>query len=188
VYDYRRGAVNTLKIDLSDIAGTPGARGRYLVCEHLAPTEASTCIGPVTGEITVENPGSLLLVRGQLRAVLKLSCVRCLGEFEHKLTMDIEEEFATEDTYPDIRTIDRDEPEAAAMSDCVLDVTELTRQQVVVNAPMASVCRPGCRGICPQCGQNLNEGPCGCPSPPTDARWGKLRDLLRDPAQEEPEG
>ena len=97
--------------------------------------------------------------------------------------MEIEEEFATEDTHPDVHTIDRDEPEASAMSECVLDVTELARQQLIVNIPMASVCRPDCRGMCPQCGQNLNDAPCGCPSPPADSRWGRLQDFLRGPAQ-----
>lgn len=179
------GALKTLKIDLSNIAGTPGARGRYLVSEQLAPTEGCSCIGPVTGEITVENTGSLLLVKGQLRAALELSCVRCLEIFERSITIDIKEEFATEDTAPDVHTIDRDEPEAAAISDYVLDVSELARQQLVANVPMASICRPDCRGICPQCGHNLNQGPCGCPAQPPDSRWAKLQDLLGGPSEQE---
>jgi uncharacterized protein len=44
--------------------------------------------------------------------------------------------------------------------------------------PMAPICDPGCRGICPQCGKNLNEGPCACAAEPPDTRWAKLADLL----------
>lgn len=167
-----------MKIDLSDIAGTPGARGRYSVSEHLAPVEGLSCVGPVTGEITVENTGSLLLVRGRARVVLGLSCTRCLGEFERALTVEIGEEFAAEGADPEVATVDREEPEASAISDYVLDVTELVRQQVVMNAPLAAVCRADCAGICPRCGRNLNEGPCGCTPEVEDSRWTKLRDLL----------
>ena len=185
MYDWGCGAVETLKIDLSDIARTPGTRGRYSVSERLAPTAACTCIGPVTGEITAENTGSLLLVRGPLRAVLRLSCVRCLTEFDYPVAIDLEEEFATADTDPDVGTIDRDEPEAAAMSEYELDVRELVRQQVMLRVPMAAVCRPDCRGICPRCGQNLNEGSCDCRARTIDERWAKLGDLLREASEGE---
>jgi len=169
-----------LKIDLCDIAGTPGARGRYSISERLASAEGPSSVRPVTGEMTVENTGSLLLLRGRLTGVLKLSCTRCLSEFEQPLAINVEEEFATENTAPDIETVDRDDPEASAMSDYVLDVSELVRQQVVLHAPIASVCRPDCRGICPQCGHNLNEGPCDCAPQTADSPWAKLQYLLSD--------
>ena len=174
-----------MRVDLSDIAGTPGERGRYAVSEFVAPTEGIMCVGPVTGDVTVENTGSLLLVRSRLRATLRLSCTRCLGEFDRALTIQSDEEFATEDTAPDVPTIDREEPEAAAMSDYLLDLSELVRQQILLNLPMASLCRPDCRGICPQCGRNLNEGPCPCAPSVSDSPWDELRNLLRDAAEEE---
>lgn len=174
-----------LKIDLSDIAGTPGARGRYPISERLDPTEEFAGVGPVTGEITVENTGSLLLVRGRLQATLRCSCKRCLGQFDRALAVEVGEEFATESTDRDIETVDRDEPEAAAISHYVLDVSDLVRQQIAVNAPMAPICRSDCRGLCPQCGGNLNEGPCDCGPQPPDSRWEKLRDLFGDVSETE---
>ena len=176
--------MNELKVDLSDIAGTPGARGRYSVLEHLAPTEDFSCISPVRGEITVENVGSLLITRGRMEVSVRLSCVRCLREFERAVTVEFEEEYATDYTAPDVSTIDREEPDTAAISGFTLDLTELARQQVTVNVPMASVCRPKCRGICPRCGQNLNDGPCECAVEPADGRWAKLQDLLDNRADE----
>ncbi|UCC67943.1 MAG: DUF177 domain-containing protein [Armatimonadota bacterium] len=133
----------------------------------------------------MENTGSLLLVRGRLRGALRLSCSRCLADFERPLTLDIEEGFATEDTAPDIQTIDRDEPEASAISDYVLDLSELVRQQIVVDVPMAPVCRPDCSGICPHCGHNLNHGPCECLPERPDSRWARLQDLLPDAPKKE---
>ena len=172
------GPGDEVRIDLADIAGTPGARGRYAISEVLDPSDDLPVMGPVTGEITVENAGSLLLLRGQLRARLRLSCVRCLTESEREVEIAVEEEFATDLTAPDVETIDRDEPERAAISDYVLDVSELVRQQVALSVPMAFVCEVGCRGICPTCGKNLNEGPCACPGAGDDSRWDVLKGLL----------
>jgi len=167
-----------LKLDLADIAGTPGARGCYAVSECLDREEAFSLVGPVTGEITVQNTGSLLLMRGKLRGVLKLACVRCLTPREQPFEIEVEEEFATEDTASDVATMDRDEPEVAGIADYVLDVEELARQQTALAAPMAFVCQPDCPGLCPTCGKRLAGGGCECGPQPVDDRWTRLRDLL----------
>jgi len=167
-----------MKIDLANIVGTPGERGCFSISEPLAPTESYTPAGPVTGELIVENTGSLLLVHGTLHALLRVPCARCLTEAELPLDIEFMEEFASQGTAADVETMDRDEPETAAISDFVLDAGEFARQQMVANLPMALVCRPDCRGICPTCGKDLNEGACECEPTPTDDRWEKLQDLL----------
>jgi uncharacterized protein len=166
------------RIDLADIAGTPGERGRYAISEEVPVADSYEVLGPAVGELEVENPGSLLLVRGEIRAVVRVSCVRCLSSCEYPLTMKVEEEYATPETAPDVLTIDREEPETSAIANYVLDVSELVRQQLAVNLPMAQLCREDCLGICPECGQNLNLGRCGCSRAPADSRWVKLADLL----------
>ncbi len=45
----------------------------------------------------------------------------------------------------------------------VVDVTDDIRQEIMLSYPIHLLCREGCRGLCPSCGQNLNEGPCSCP-------------------------
>ena len=170
-----------MKIDLANIAGTPGARGRYSISENVAPAEDFSCVGRAVGELQVENTGSLLLLRGELCATLKLACVRCLGDFERPITVTIEEEFSTGQTEPDVETMDRDEPEASAMHDFFLDAYEFVRQQILVNVPMAPVCREDCRGICSGCGQNLNEKDCDWAVEPADSAWAKLGDLAKPP-------
>ena len=172
-----------VRIDLANVAGTPGARGRYDISETVTPTEDYEALGPVEGWIEVENTGVLLLMRGKLRARVRVNCVRCLTSCECPLAMEIEEEFATEETAPDVLTMDREEPEASAIKDFVLDVAELVRQQLAVSLPMAQLCRDDCMGICPECGQNLNLGPCTCSAPPVDEKWRALADLLPKPKE-----
>jgi uncharacterized protein len=57
----------------------------------------------------------------------------------------------------------------------ILDLTEAIRQYTVLAVPMKPLCNENCAGLCPSCGQNLNQGECGCPSPDTDPRWANLR-------------
>ena len=168
-----------MKIDLANIAGMPGARGRFAISERVPAGEGAPCVGPVTGELTVENVGSLLLVRGRLQVTLQMACVRCLREGEQSLEIETEEEFAAEGASAEVLTVDREEPERSAISDFVLDAREFVRQQVVANAPMSFLCQPECRGICSECGKDLNEGPCDC-QPAPDPRWAALKSLATD--------
>lgn len=173
-----------MKIDLANVAGVPGAHGRYSVEETIRPVEGLDLIGPVTGELVVQNTGFLLVVRGRLHATVRMNCVRCLGPTEEPVTIEIEEEFASEGAPADVDTIDRDDPERSAIHDFVLDVSEFVRQQVAVNVPMSSLCRPDCPGICPTCGRNLNEGPCDCAPEAETGPFAALREMLDKQEQE----
>lgn len=64
------------------------------------------------------------------------------------------------------------------LNEGVVDLTELVRQVLVLNTPPTPLCRADCKGLCPDCGHNLNAGPCQCPREPVDERWAGLRGLL----------
>lgn len=98
-------------------------------------------------------------------------CTRCLEE----TVLDLEvkqEEFApsAKGGWP--------ESELSAFIDgLIVDVAGLAREAVVLAVPPQVVCSPMCRGLCPHCGRNLNQGQCACPGGEIDERWGKLREL-----------
>jgi len=54
---------------------------------------------------------------------------------------------------------------------------EAVREQVLLALPLKMICREDCKGLCPQCGQNLNEGPCSCTAPNHDLRWSALKEI-----------
>ena len=60
----------------------------------------------------------------------------------------------------------------------VLDMSEVVRQYVLNGVPIKPLWREECRGLCPECGTNLNEEKCRCKSVPMDPRWGSLAELL----------
>src|SRR2546422_132133 len=62
--------------------------------------------------------------------------------------------------------------------DDVVVLDDLVRQEVILAVPFSPQCRADCRGLCPQCGQDLNVGACAC-APPPDPRWAALREYLK---------
>jgi uncharacterized protein len=59
-----------------------------------------------------------------------------------------------------------------------IDLRQALREEVLLALPQFVECRPDCKGLCPTCGANLNEGPCGCGKAP-DPRWDALRVLAK---------
>jgi uncharacterized protein len=60
----------------------------------------------------------------------------------------------------------------------MLDLGELLREQFLLALPMKPLCDDGCRGLCPECGANLNRTPCGCAPTWEDPRLAALKGLL----------
>jgi uncharacterized protein len=63
------------------------------------------------------------------------------------------------------------------VEDLVVDVDGVAREALVLALPGQVLCSDSCRGLCPQCGQDLNRGACECGGRETDERWNKLKDL-----------
>lgn len=121
---------------------------------------------PVSGKVELTRTNQGILVRGNLSTKTSLVCSRCLTTFDYPITIGIEEEYLPSvdietgvllPTPEDSQgfTIDRHH---------ILDLTEAVRQYVLLNTPMNPLCRPDCAGLCPQCGADLNQGPCSCMS------------------------
>ncbi|MFH1475453.1 MAG: DUF177 domain-containing protein, partial [Chloroflexota bacterium] len=70
------------------------------------------------------------------------------------------------------------EPEVFRLSDHHdLDLEPLAREAILLAAPIAPVCRPDCRGLCAECGIDLNTGPHDHGEAPGDPRLAKLGEL-----------
>ncbi len=118
-----------------------------------------------------------LLVRGTVESELRLECVRCLEPFVLPITLQLEETFRLSGAGP------KPDPsyavgDYAVGDDGWLDLLPLLREQAWVAIPMKPLCRSDCKGLCPQCGANLNSEVCTCESVRIDPRLASLRDLL----------
>lgn len=171
-----------MKLDLSEIAKTPGMQAVHDVDEQCPNESALDCVSAVKGQIRISNTGSLLLVKGEVKAEVRLECSRCTTDFVLPVEADVEEEFRLEKVGDAIQVLPIDEEETTPdlMSGSLLDVQELIRQNLLPVLPIQPLCKPDCKGLCPTCGENLNVGKCQCPPAESESPFGVLADLLEE--------
>ena len=116
---------------------------------------------------------------GRMTTTLELACGRCLERF----TFEVDEPFDLlylphdENVGEGEIAIEDDDLNTAYYRDDVIDLGQLMREQFYLVLPMKPLCSESCRGLCPECGANLNAGTCGCVRRVEDPRWDALRSL-----------
>lgn len=140
----------------------------------------------IAGPVRLMHSIDGVLVQGSLAGAVTQPCVRCLEPVTVPLQFELEETFVSTIDIVTGQAVEPEEEDKALWIDAhhILDLREILRQHVLLNIPIHAVCREDCKGLCPTCGKNLNEGPCDCRAEP-DPRWAVLRDLLS--GSEEPE-
>jgi uncharacterized protein len=120
--------------------------------------------GPVEVQVNVYRAGSKFVLEGRLTGGLLLQCDRCL----EPLHRDLKSEFRVFLTLPPPAQ-DPGEVELAEedlMVDFItgeeIDVDDIVREEIYLSLPLKSVCDEACRGLCPECGTNLNVETCRC--------------------------
>jgi uncharacterized protein len=94
--------------------------------------------------------------KGEFTAKLPAICVRCAKDFFQIVPVDIEDLFV----YPPPNPID---PLLVVGEDAFINLEPIMREYIMVNQPTRALCREDCLGLCPICGNDLNEGPCSHP-------------------------
>lgn len=138
-------------------------------------------IGPLLGHVRLRRTNQGLLVDGWVDLTLRLSCNRCLKEFAQPMHVTFAEQFyPTVDVVSGLPLPPFDEEEIFPIdAHHLVDLTEAVRQNVLLALPMVALCREDCLGLCPQCGHDLNLGPCEC-KPEVDTRFSVLEKLLQN--------
>ena len=98
-------------------------------------------------------------------------CSRCLERVKVPIQFNINEMF-----YPSGSV--ENEKEAETFCDDEMDLTDVIQRSILENLPMKVVCKEECKGLCPKCGKNLNEGDCDCNDTEFDPRLECLRTLF----------
>ena len=135
---------------------------------------------PVQGQVELLRTDRSILVRGTLETKIRAMCSRCLSPFDHPLRLRLEEEFfPVVDVVSGVLLPVAEGTGAFTIDEShILDLSEAVRQYVLLAAPMKPLCRKDCSGLCPSCGRNLNQGPCGCLAGSPDPRWSQLEKLV----------
>lgn len=124
-------------------------RNEGLNCSaKLAPKYFETLFTPpnkitqVQVELAFWPTGKEITVKGRVWGKRSVRCDRCLAETEQSF----EEQFL----------------ESYSASNEIIDIMSLVRQTLALTEDIQFLCKPDCKGLCAQCGKNLNEGPCKC--------------------------
>jgi uncharacterized protein len=168
-----------LRVDLRELARGEAAltQGELTQDDPVLEGLDATLRDPVvvTGRLQSIGEGRFYW-QGSASTVAQGECRRCLTPVVTPLTLEIGALFTQ-----DPSALDDPDSYAVASDATEIDVTPAVREELVLAAPRYVVCREDCQGLCPQCGKDLNAGPCGC-APATDARWQPLKalkDMLR---------
>ncbi|MBC7926733.1 MAG: DUF177 domain-containing protein [Bryobacteraceae bacterium] len=118
-------------------------------------------------------------VRGNLSVEFDMQCDRCLEPVHYPLTgsFDLFYRPAPKGPLPSEVAIDAGEAEIGFYDGDGMELTDVLREHILLALPMHLICDENCAGICPQCGQNRNNGHCECTSERIDDRWAALRSL-----------
>lgn len=117
-------------------------------------------------------------VSGEVSAPWRGECRRCLRPVSGELRTSVRELYRPRGGPGE----DEEDEETYPLAGELLDLAPLVRDALLLALPLAPLCRPDCAGLCPTCGAELAEGPCGCPVVPVDPRW-EILDVLKPRGQ-----
>jgi len=132
----------------------------------------------VSHRLDIQQSGEEYFCQGKVDAVVLIECSRCLKLFEkqlHEKTDFIVCSMPDEEEKENIQ--DSEDYAYFTGSDIQVDITDITRQAIILAVSMKSLCNDNCLGLCQFCGTNLNDSTCNCKRETIDPRWEGLKNL-----------
>jgi uncharacterized protein len=162
---------NPLLINAAELLRRPGSERRL----SLNPTIAELDLvdprfdreATVEVSLRMESLTDGIVVDGRLRAPWADTCRRCLAPARGEVVCEVGELYQLVITDPDAFEIVGDQ----------IDVGSMVRENILLDAPVAPLCRPDCAGLCPTCGIDRNTATCACVTAAGDPRWDALSQL-----------
>jgi uncharacterized protein len=139
-------------------------------------------LSALTGPVQLIRTSDGVFALGTLRTNLELNCSRCLDAFSFPLKFRIEEEFRPSidiATGASLPLGEDDDPATRIDAHHILDLVDVIRQDILLAMPPRPICRSNCAGLCPVCGQNLNDNPHEHADEQIDPRLEILKELLK---------
>ena len=135
---------------------------------------------PVHLAFDLFKDGSQFHLVGRVEGTLTLACGRCLEEMTLPLDVPFDLLYLPhkDNAGEGEVEVEDDDLTVAYYRDDEIDLGQLVVEQLLLALPMKPLCRESCRGLCPECGTNLNTATCSCVRAWTDPRLDSLKSLL----------
>lgn len=173
---------------LQDLQQEPIEFSETFAPGSIAYGDEARAISPLTvsgrADLVEEHHGpheiiSDIRVRAKYFGNFELPCARCLEPVQQDLKGDFDLLYRPTGLPFDSaeHSISTSETEIGYYQGDGLDMEDVLREQVLLTLPARALCSAGCKGLCPHCGQNLNQAICACDASVPDTRWNALADL-----------
>lgn len=134
---------------------------------------------PVAADFVLTHKDKDLRIEGTVRTAVQLQCARCLREFSRPLDARFVLFYLPQSDWKKDEEIELkyEDMEVGFYDGLRLDVDLMVLEQIELAIPMRFICQADCKGLCPNCGINLNEGACACRMDQEDSRFAALKDF-----------
>ncbi len=178
-----------MRIDISSIRDIKGASCELELegpLDHM--TVAGTTLQPmapvrVFAKATSTGHGAIL-VQGIVKARLQAECHRCLKRFVFDAKAEFQEQY-NRASHESIQRSEHRQDEVLTYYGDFVDISREVNTALVLSLPIQMLCADDCRGLCPVCGKNLNDGECACPDEVGDIRLAPIAMLYQNQDNDE---
>jgi uncharacterized protein len=127
---------------------------------------------------TIDKTANQLFLQTTTEVTGTFTCDRCVAEFKETIRPSYQMVYVMEPA--DYGSVDPSELQVVPPGTSTIDIAEDVRQTVLLAVPLKLLCKDSCKGLCPHCGQNLNDRQCDCKEITVDSRWEGLRKIMNN--------
>ncbi len=127
-------------------------------------------LSPVSVKGELVNVSGSIELKAAASVCVRYDCDRCCECYEAELNFEIDELLRKENS----RNENDGNPDVVYFTGNAVELDEIIKKSLFMNLPAKRLCSDDCKGLCPQCGKNLNLGKCGCDDRPVDPRFDVL--------------
>lgn len=135
---------------------------------------------PLRVSLTVVGHEDFIAVDGELSIDMELACSRCLDSTKAHIVIPLSEKFKQVDSVEETDEDEDKDDDFIEVAGERLNLLPVVEESLLLFMPFAPLCDNECRGLCPNCGQNLNERKCSCSTEKIDPRFAALKDLFKE--------
>jgi len=133
----------------------------------------------VTG--TLKKSGKEVFLTGRIWANISVNCSRCLAPVSNQIDVEVFADYVPRESFPEFVSdteLSKSDIDVELYTENKIDLHQPVYDQIALGIPLVSLCSETCKGLCSQCGENLNPGPCQCGlGDTTDPRLAILKTL-----------
>jgi len=164
-------SIHEFRLSLAGLTRTQGAMKEFSFTAGLDDEMTTGLILLPRGrdihvEGSLECVGDGVLVSATASTTVDAECSRCLTPFRAPVEVEIQELFV----YPE-HGVEYEDEDVSLIHDETIDLCDAVRDAIILDQPQIPLCTPGCRGLCPRCGADLNTDPDHSHDDAIDSRW-----------------